>query len=106
MKCSQAHKRINEYIDGLLDASETRQLEAHLNICEDCSNLLAEMGTLVKKAQHLETLQPSNEVWRAIKKELVQKDRKTQGKLTSMGAVFNFLEWLTDSGWKAVRRWL
>jgi len=68
MKCSQAHKRISEYIDGLLDESAVHQLEAHLDKCQNCSGLLAEMTSLVKNARQMEKVQPSEDVWLSIRK--------------------------------------
>jgi len=91
MKCSQAHKHISEYIDGLLDESAVHKLEAHLETCEDCSDLLAEMTSLVKDARQLENVQPSESVWLSIRKELIQKEQKT--KQTQISEFFNFIRY-------------
>ncbi|MBW1849344.1 MAG: zf-HC2 domain-containing protein, partial [Deltaproteobacteria bacterium] len=93
MKCSQAHKRISEYIDGLLDESAVHQLEAHLEKCENCSGLLAEMTSLVKNARQMEKVQPSEGVWLSIRKGLIQKEQKTRTKQTQISEFFNFIKY-------------
>ena len=93
MKCSKAHKRISEYIDGLLDESAVHQLEAHLEKCENCSGLLAEMTSLVKNARQMEKVQPSEGVWLSIRKKLIQKDQKTGTWQTQISEFFNFIKY-------------
>jgi len=93
MKCSQAHKRISEYIDGLLDESAAHQLEAHLEKCENCSVLLAEMTSHVKNARQMEKVQPSEGVWLSIRKGLIQKEEKTRTKQAQISDFFNFIKY-------------
>jgi len=93
MKCSQAHKHISEYIDGLLDESAVHQLEEHLETCENCSGLLADMTSLLKDARQLETVQPSEGVWLSIRKELIQKEQKAETGQTHISEFFNFFKY-------------
>jgi len=89
MKCKQAHKQINEYIDGLLDESAAHQLEAHLETCENCSGLLAEMTMLVKDARQMENVQPSDDVWLNIRRELIHKEQETETVQARIVGFFN-----------------
>jgi hypothetical protein len=93
MKCSQAHKRISEYIDGLLDESAVHQLEAHLEKCENCSGLLAEMTSLVKDARQMEKVQPSEGVWLSIRKELIKKEQQSENRLAQISDFFNVIKY-------------
>lgn len=92
MKCSQAHKRISEYIDGLLDESAIHQLETHLETCENCTSLLAEMKSFVNQAKRLVPVQPSENVWLSIRKGLIRKEHQTETKQLQFGALFHFIK--------------
>ena len=92
MKCKQANKQISEYIDGLLDESAAQQLEAHLETCEDCSGLLSEMTSLVKNAPQMKTVQPSEDVWLNIRRELIQKEQEAETKQAQIRGFFNFIK--------------
>jgi len=69
------------------------QLEAHLDKCQNCSGLLAEMTSLVKKARQMEKVQPSEGVWLSIRKGLIQKEEKTRTRLTQISEFFNFIKY-------------
>jgi hypothetical protein len=90
MKCSQAQKMINDHIDNLLGHREVKKLEAHLEKCEACRNLLIDMKALVSKARQLEAVEPSEASWLSIKKELIGKDRKVIAQHKERGLFFNF----------------
>ena len=46
MNCPDAEVLIHALIDGELDASHARDVEAHLATCADCSKKLADLRTM------------------------------------------------------------
>ena len=76
MRCSQAQRLINDHIDNLLERRQVQKLEGHLQKCPRCRNLLIEMVSIVNEAKQLETIQPSEDLWPAIKEKIPGKDRK------------------------------
>ena len=76
MKCSQAQRRISDYIDGRLKESEAHELKRHMQQCMECSNLFVEMKTLAGEARNLKEVQPSEDVWVSIKQHMTGKDLK------------------------------
>lgn len=93
MKCSKAHKHINEYIDGLLDETAAKQLEAHVETCENCFGLLADMTSLVKDARNMEHLQPSDGVWMNMRKGLIRKEQEAENRQTRISDFFSFFKY-------------
>lgn len=76
MKCSRAQRLMSDHTDGLLKGVETQRLEMHMQECTDCSNLFAEMASLVQGARNLKKVEPSDDVWRSIENHLGTKNRK------------------------------
>lgn len=75
MKCSTAQKLINEHIDNPLEAGQARRLERHLDGCADCRGFLSEIKSIVNNAKELDSLNPSDDLWPAIKREVLKKNR-------------------------------
>lgn len=46
MECLQCMNRISEYLDHELSTLERQDMEAHLEECSDCRNLMNELNTL------------------------------------------------------------
>lgn len=58
--------RLSEYIDGELDAEQTRALEEHLESCGSCRGILHELRQVVQRAHAVEDFEPDEELWEAI----------------------------------------
>lgn len=58
--------KLSEYLDGLLEASEARQLEEHLHSCPACATTLEELRAVVAQAHRLEDRSPSTDLWPGI----------------------------------------
>ena len=70
MKCIQAMEGISDYIDGNLQGGERTALESHLKACPQCRELLADFQKIVEEAQDLESLEPPDSAWSAIRRDL------------------------------------
>jgi len=73
MKCKTAKQWISEYIDGDLDATKKKQLDAHCARCADCQKLLEDFRTISAGAKNLDTYPPPENTWGKIR------DRMTSG---------------------------
>lgn len=58
--------RLSEFLDGDLDAEETRALEEHLESCESCRGVLHELEQVMQRAHALPDQVPSEDLWEAI----------------------------------------
>ncbi len=76
MKCSNARKLASDHIDGLLAAGQDQNLKKHLDKCADCRAFLSDMRFIVNSAKGLDTLDPPDEIWPAIKSEILNRKRK------------------------------
>lgn len=58
--------KLSEYLDGELDAEESRALEEHLEGCESCRGVLSELKLVLRRAHALPDQAPRPELWDAI----------------------------------------
>lgn len=56
MECPETKKRLSEYIDGVLDAGKTAQIEKHLKACADCRSELEALERLIQTLGSMDTL--------------------------------------------------
>jgi len=66
MKCNEAHELIGELLEGTLGEDDRRELEKHLESCDDCRELLADFQKIQKEAAALPKPEPSPAVWANI----------------------------------------
>lgn len=59
-------ERLSPYLDGELDAAESAELEAHLDACADCRDVLRDLRAVVESSSALEDRPPANDLWPAI----------------------------------------
>jgi anti-sigma factor RsiW len=55
--CPQIEERLSDYLDGLLSASERAEFEAHAAGCARCTQLVAQVGGMVRRVQSLEPIE-------------------------------------------------
>ena len=65
---------LSAYLDGELDATAHRNVEAHLSVCPDCASLLEELRAVIAGARVLEDRAPESDLWPAIA-ERIDADR-------------------------------
>lgn len=58
--------RLSEYLDDSLSVGERRELEAHLDRCEECSRALEELRAVVARAGSLDDTPPERDLWPGI----------------------------------------
>ena len=72
MSCEQFHDTIGELVDGTIDETARPALEAHLQACDECRALVADLRQIRERAASLDRPQPPNRVWTAIEAELAE----------------------------------
>ena len=55
--CAQVEERLSDYLDNLLSAAERAEFEAHAAGCARCTQLVAQVGGLVRRVQSLEPIE-------------------------------------------------
>lgn len=75
MACERYLNAINELVDGTLGSLRRAELELHLESCEACSALLADLREIARAAHSLEDLQPPPHVWTQVVDRLRQEGR-------------------------------
>ena len=62
--------RLSEYVDGELTAAERSAVDAHLEVCAECRDALAELRSIVDGAGRLPDLEPERDLWPGIGERL------------------------------------
>jgi hypothetical protein len=71
--------RLNDYLDGSLDAGERRQIESHLSSCRDCRGALEELREITRLARELPAPEPPGRVWSSIAAALRERGAASAG---------------------------
>lgn len=58
--------RLSEYLDGELGKVERSELEAHLEVCAECTATLEQLREVVARAQALEDRAPMENLWAGV----------------------------------------
>lgn len=75
MACSQYRNSIQELVDGTLGPIRRSELELHLDQCDDCRALAADLARIRQAAAELPPLAPPERVWLQIAGRLRQEGR-------------------------------
>jgi hypothetical protein len=70
MTCETFIDTASEYIDGTLDEATRAETEAHLDGCEDCRALLADLRKVQRAAASLEQMVPPANAWSRVLERL------------------------------------
>jgi anti-sigma factor RsiW len=68
--CDQYLNAIGELVDGTLGPLRRAELELHLEGCDDCRALVADLRQIAQTARTLDTLEPPARVWTALSARL------------------------------------
>jgi Putative zinc-finger len=77
--CERYLTAINELVDGTLGPIRRAELELHLESCDACRALAADLREIARTARALEPLTPPQHVWTEIAGTLQQEGRVTAG---------------------------
>lgn len=58
--------QLSDYLDGELEGSGLRGIEAHLATCDECRSVVEDVRDIRDRARRLEASQPSRDLWPAI----------------------------------------
>lgn len=75
-------ERLSEYLDGDLDARTRRDLEAHLESCADCREVLDDLRALTARAEALADREPGFDLWPGIARRLEPRPAGAWGRFT------------------------
>lgn len=75
MACTQYRNSIQELVDGTLGPIRRTELELHLDQCEDCRALAADLARIRQAASELPPLAPPERVWLQVAGRLRQEGR-------------------------------
>ena len=64
--CERYLNSINELVDGTLGPIRRAEIELHLESCDDCRALVADLREIARAARSLDELQPPPRVWQQI----------------------------------------
>jgi hypothetical protein len=67
MRCRKAQESISRSVDGDLGPRRAARLQRHLDKCEDCRAVAADMRKIVEEASGLAAPEPSEKVWRNVR---------------------------------------
>jgi anti-sigma factor RsiW len=81
MRCRQVIDKISEYIDGELDPELVRELERHLQHCEDCRVVVDTTRQTVEVFCHTEPAPLPSDVHERLNQMFRQSFRKGQSEL-------------------------
>jgi hypothetical protein len=87
--CSQYRDVIQELVDGTLGPVRRAELQTHLDQCDDCRALVADLQKIRATAASLDRPQPPDHVWMQIAGRLRQ-----EGRVTGARASQRNLAWL------------
>jgi hypothetical protein len=66
MSCDRFTAELSELVDGTLDLAMRARVEAHVEACDDCRALLADLRAIKERARGAERLAPPESLWPRI----------------------------------------
>ena len=70
MDCAEFDDRLADYLEGTLDAADTRAVEHHLASCVRCAALVRDVEDIRASAARLPELTPSADLWSGIARRI------------------------------------
>lgn len=75
MNCTEYRDAIAEFVDGSLDPARQRALERHVEACEACRALVADLKTIQAAAFTLDRVELPAHLWPAIRARVAEEPR-------------------------------
>lgn len=96
MNCAELNEALVDLVDGRLDGAEQRQVERHLEGCENCRALVEDLRSVRAAAFMLDRREPKPETWTTLRAAIAA-EPVPKGRLLSLpgrGAGANWGVWL------------
>jgi hypothetical protein len=77
MNCTEYRDAIAEFVDGSLDPARQRALERHVEGCEACRALVADLKTIQAAAFTLDRVELPPHLWTAIRGRVAEEPRRS-----------------------------
>jgi anti-sigma factor RsiW len=84
MNCTEYRDVIAEFVDGSLDPARQRALERHVEGCEACRALVADLKTIQAAAFTLDRVELPPHLWPAIRARVADQPRRSSGRLLAL----------------------
>lgn len=87
-ECEHIQALMSGHLDGELDAEQTAQLQAHIEVCKSCQKEFEEMKQLVSTTSTLRFESPPEEVWDSFLEGVYNRlERKTGWTIFIIGVI-------------------
>lgn len=93
MNCSDLNEALVDFVDGRLDPADQRQVERHIEVCDNCSALVTDLRTIRAAAFMLDRHEPPAAAWTRLQ-AAVAAEPAPKGRLIAMPARANWPVWL------------
>jgi anti-sigma factor RsiW len=93
MTCEDLNDALVDFVDGRLDAAAQRDVERHLEVCDQCKALVTDLRTIRAAAFMLDRREPSPATWTALQAK-VAAEPAPKGRLLVMPSRGNWAVWL------------
>src|SRR3954451_10792935 len=81
MNCTEHRDAIAEFVDGSLDPARQRALERHVEGCDACRALVADLKTIQAAAFTLDRVELPPHLWPAIRARVAEEPRPASRRL-------------------------
>ena len=93
MKCDDLNDVLVDCVDGRLDPAAQRDVERHLEVCQNCAALVTDLRTIRAAAFMLDRREPPAAIWTALHAK-VAAEPAPRGRLLAMPSRANWPVWL------------
>lgn len=87
MTCSDLNEALVDFVDGRLDPAEQRNVERHLEVCDNCSALVTDLRTIRAAAFMLDRHEPAPEAWTRLQAAVAAEPAPKGRRLAMPGAL-------------------
>lgn len=93
MNCAELNEALVDLVDGRLDGAQQRQVERHLEGCENCRALVEDLRSVRAAAFMLDRREPKPETWTTLRAAIAA-EPVPKGRLLTMPGRANWPVWL------------
>lgn len=96
MKCEDLNEAVVDFVDGRLAPAEQRNVERHLEGCDNCNALVTDLRTIRAAAFMLDRREPNAEAWTRLQAAVAAEPAPPKARLLAMPSLVraNWPVWL------------